>query len=233
MNLVKTAVMLVVVAGLLTVAAYTQVIPVTNARADAPVQFNGSVRFGSPDTAAGCNIYVENKTGKQLVEYSFVVDGVAPNGGTFQQGFGHDHFFADDNDLMMDETETNVDCAGWGGTPSNDQNKEPASIKITLTMAQYSDGSTWGDKATIEEVQFQRKVTIAYLKGLAESDNLAKALAVEPPLTRDPTNKHDRRFLTERDITWEIVRRKQGELAQRKEIARRLAIANDRASWLK
>jgi hypothetical protein len=205
-----------------------------NSPADSPLSFTGTISDAAGSEAV-CNITAHNKSTHSIIAFFAKVDIVRADGHRFVSPFGHDHFFASDEMLQAMAPKAGADfdpeynCGLYGR--NNENTKQSPSLTITAVMAQFDDGSLWGDPAAITELMFQRNDAITYLQSLQAAPNITQALAKEPPLDSGvPGDNHER---TTRDLTWAILMDKGTPQSQADEINRRLAVAHERATWLK
>lgn len=222
-------------------SAFGQTIQITDkSPSGSPLSFRGSITFSVPDTSANCAITAHNNSSRAIVALVVQMDVVNPEGERFTQPSGFDHFFAPDDMLAMmspagKDFNPEYNCS-WYSQASTAAEIAPAIttpwMTVTAVIVQFNDGSVWGDPAAIAELMLQRNTAIAYLQSLAASTNLADALAPEPPLF-DNAPGQPRHVASTRELTWEILRDKGTPQAQATEINRRLAIAQERAAWLK
>jgi hypothetical protein len=219
-------------------SAFGQTVQITDkSPSDSPVTFKGTITFN--DTApANCAITAHNGGSRSIVAFVVQLDVIPADGYWMKHPSGFDHFFAPDDMLAV------MSPAGKDFNPefpcgfchSNGERSvydpptpQSPSMTITTTMVQFDDGSVWGDPAAIKEVMFQRSAAITYLQSLKASSNLTQALSAEPPLNDSADSRH---VLSTRELTWAILRDKTTPQAQADELNRRLAIAQEHASWM-
>ena len=230
---------LIAICVLTTAASFAQVIAIQdNSPSDSPITFSGTISFGAPDTNSPCTINAHNNSiAHKIIAYVVQLKVVRGDGFMFNHNVGHDHFFADDATLSMmspapqSDFNPEIRCERFGRSHTNNWKATPTTPSMTLTtmMVQFDDGTIWGNPTNIAAVMFQRNDAIAYLKTLSAAANITQALATEPALTvQGETLPHNGRALT-----WALLRDRPDAATQTAEVARRLAVAQQRASWIK
>jgi len=226
--------------ALLSIAAFGQTtITVSDGSpTGSPLNFRGTVTW-KPKFSADCNITGHNNTSKNILAWTASTNGKKPNGEIYITPAMHDHFWKSDAMISMmapagQDFDSGFFCPTFntGNKNAPDGGSGPASLTITATFVQFTDGTWWGDPAQAKELAWQRNDALTYLQQLSAMDaaTLAATIAKEPAYGMERGGPNHLRG--EMVTTWKYLSEDPTPAAVVADIAARLKLAKTHGAWL-